>query len=324
MGYTAVMRSLAVLITMAACSPAFPLDDVLRANHVQVVGTHNSYHVMTTDIAAWRYTHAPLDEQIRDQGVRQFELDAYWDADLGVWDVLHVPALDDGTTCATFAECVADQALGSDETPDHVPLVTLIELKTGPSDPPRQLDVLADAILDAWPEGDVITPAEVQGDATSLSEAVATRGWPTLGETRGRAIYVLHAGDAWRAELTQDDTTVGERPIFAEAGGDLSCTACAVQTINDPGSERMAPALEAGQWVRTRTDSDGEQARDNDVSQRNLAFSVGAHALSTDFPVPHPDTGYVVQIDGGRPARCNPVTAPPECTDDAVAKLPGD
>ena len=320
--YPRTMRLPLIAALLCGCSPAFPLDDVLRMNHVQVVGTHNSYHVMTGDIDPWRYTHAPLDVQIRDQGVRQFELDAYWDEERGGWDVFHLPSLDEGTTCETFAECVEDQVRGSQETPGHVPLLTLIELKSSRTNATVQLDALSDVLIEAWPEGALITPTEVQGDAPTLAEAVATAGWPTLGETRGHAIYVLHAGDGWRAALTEDDTTVGARPIFAEAGGDLSCTTCAVQTMNDPGSAGIADALAAGQWVRTRTDVDGDEARANDPSRRDLAKSVGAHALSTDFPVPHPDTGYVVTFEGGRPARCNPVTAPAECTDDAVSPLP--
>jgi len=319
------MRGVIPTLLLAACGPAFPLDDVLRADHIQVVGTHNSYHVMTADIEPWRYTHAPLDEQIAEQGVRQFELDAWWDADLGVWEVLHVPGLDAGTTCQTLPACFEAQALGSAQTPDHVPLVTLIELKSDVEDvgdARAQLDAIGQQILQAWPDGAVITPAEVQGDAPTLAAAVESRGWPTLGQTRGRALYVLHAGDGWRAVLTDDDTTVGSTPLFAEAGGDLSCTACAVQTINDPHSSDLAPALDAGQWVRTRTDADTAEARANDTSRRDAARASGAHALSTDFPVPHPDTGYVVSLDQGRPAVCNPVTAPPECTNDAVSAAP--
>ena len=87
-GYIAGMRCVFPFVMLVACGPAFPLDDVLRANHVQVVGTHNSYHVMTADIPQWRYTHAPLDEQIAEQGVRQFELDAYWDADTQTWSII--------------------------------------------------------------------------------------------------------------------------------------------------------------------------------------------------------------------------------------------
>jgi len=136
---------------------------------------------------------------------------------------------------------------------------------------------------------------------------------------RGRAIYVLHSSEAWRGHLTADDTEVGERALFAEAGGDLTCKMCAYQVMNDPMNSEIATALAAGQLVRTRADVDSVQARENDPTQRDAAFASGAHAVSTDWPAPHPDTGYVVALPEGRSGRCNPVTAPVECTDDAVS-----
>ncbi len=67
-------------------------DDCMRLNYVQVVGTHNSYHVQPRDpllqliaslspeqAAAIEYTHRPLDEQLGVLDIRQFELDVYVD-----------------------------------------------------------------------------------------------------------------------------------------------------------------------------------------------------------------------------------------------------
>ncbi len=67
-------------------------DNCMRLNYVQVVGTHNSYHVQPRDpllqfigslspeqAAAIEYTHRPLGEQLDVLDVRQFELDVYVD-----------------------------------------------------------------------------------------------------------------------------------------------------------------------------------------------------------------------------------------------------
>ena len=211
------------------------------------------------------------------------------------------------------------QSLGAADVPGHLPLVTLLEVKDpapGSADEAKaMLAELDETVRSAWLADDILTPAEVQGNADTLADAVAD-GWPVLRETRGRAIYVLHAGNAWRSALTDADRSVGDTALFAEAGGDLSCTACAIHTINDPTSDRMGPAIEAGMLVRTRADTDSEQARANDPTRRDAAFASGAHMVSTDWPRPHPDTGYVVRFD--TVARCNPVTASPRCTDEAL------
>ncbi|MFK7927405.1 MAG: Ca2+-dependent phosphoinositide-specific phospholipase C [Myxococcota bacterium] len=317
MNHVALVVLLPPTALITACGPAFPLDDVLRLGDVQVVGTHNSYHVQTSDAGVWAYDHEPLDVQIRELGVRQFELDGYWNDELERWDVLHVPTLDAGTTCESLSDCVAAQASALQQ--DDLPIVTLIELKTGAREPQAQLDSVQADLLAHFEPDQLVYPAELLGGSATLADAVAADGWPTLGELRGRTSYVLHSGDTWRGHLTTDDSALGDRALFAEAGGDLTCTMCAYQVVNDPTSPQIANALAAGQLVRTRADADSVQARENDPTQRDAAFASGANAVSTDWPAAHPDTGYVVALPEGRSGRCNPATAPAECTDDAVS-----
>ena len=54
----------------------------LRINHIQMKGTHNSYHLapIGPTVRAYDYSHDPLDVQAEEQGVRQFEIDVWWDA----------------------------------------------------------------------------------------------------------------------------------------------------------------------------------------------------------------------------------------------------
>jgi hypothetical protein len=68
--------------------------------------------------------------------------------------------------------------------------------------------------------------------------------------------------------------------------------------------------------VRTRADSDTVQARANDRTKAEGALTSGAHIVSTDYEQPDPtlNNDYAVAIPDGTPARCNPVTAAPECT----------
>lgn len=320
----------ALLLLLGCSSPtdtadswSYPLDDVLRFDDLQAVGTHNSYHRRTegVEIEAWDYEHAPLDEQLGDQGVRQFELDVWWDEPSGDFRVFHVPLADETSTCDWLSECLGVMRGWSDAHPAHHPVATLLELKDAWREESAAA-LLADldaTVTASWPDSRRVSPDDVQRSAATLAEGLTAEGWPTLGELRGRALFVLHAGADYRQTYTDGDTTTVGRPIFPDAHGDVTLAVGAFSSINDPqDATTIAAALAAGHLVRTRADSDGEEARADDTTDRDAALAVGAHFVSTDFPVPHPDTGYVVAMPGGTPSRCNPVTAPAECTSEAI------
>ncbi len=319
-------------VVMLACADgedtadawSYPLDDVLRFGDLQAVGTHNSYHERTdgVEIEAWDYDHRPLDEQLEGLGVRQFELDVTWDRASRDFRVFHVALMDENSSCDWLSDCLSTMRLWSDDNPAHHPIATLLELKDNfNADEAPTLLADLDATIDAtWPSERRISPDDVQRDAASLSAGLAVTGWPTLGELRGRALWVLHTGDDFRKVYTEEDTTTAGKAIFPDAHGDLSLSVGAFSSINDPivDAEAIAAALAVGHLVRTRTDGDGDEARANDTGPLTAALASGAHFLSTDFPAPHPDTGYVVVMPDGTPSRCNPVTAPPECTSMAI------
>ena len=87
--------------------------------------------------------------------------------------------------------------------------------------------------------------------------------------------------------------------------------------LNDPikDAAKIKAALAAHMIVRTRADADTVQARTNDTTSREAALNEGAQIVSTDYEQPDPrlKNGYTVKIPGGMPARCDPVTAPPDC-----------
>jgi hypothetical protein len=73
------------------------LDDAVKLNQIQVIGTHNSYHagIAPSEAKLWQiknpetflgfdYQHPPLPEQL-DSGVRQIELDLYLDTQGGLY-----------------------------------------------------------------------------------------------------------------------------------------------------------------------------------------------------------------------------------------------
>lgn len=146
---------------------ARPLDDTLRLDQIQVLGTHNSYHIEPQEplfsllvafseplAQSFEYTHVPLAEQFSSQGIRQIELDVFADPQGGLYadragqraatgdgasgvpaldepgfKVLHVQDVDFGTTCFTFVECLENVRAWSAANPGHVPILILVEAK---------------------------------------------------------------------------------------------------------------------------------------------------------------------------------------------------
>lgn len=299
-----------------------PLDDVLRVNHLQVEATHNSYHVQPAKggAADWLYTHAPLAEQLTSQGVRGVELDTHWNEACGRYEVYHLPIFDEGTTCRVFTDCLAALRAWSDAHPSAPPLFVHLEPKDGwETDTGEARAVALEAeILSVFPRELVITPAEVKGTAKTLREAITTAGWPTLGATRGRVLFYLDRSDGYRDAYTHGRKDLEGRLLFADA--DETDPFAAVLVRNDAlgGKAAIQALVGKGFLVRTFADKSVTAGWAGDRSQLDAALASGAQIVSTDFPGKDPRTPYFVEMPGGSPSRCNPVTAPTGCTSAAL------
>ena len=135
--------SITALLLLAAAPcwslPDDALSDTLRLNEIQVIGTHNSYHLRPDEdkleafrlfdpeeAATWEYSHAPLFEQL-EAGVRAFELDLNFYE--GEWSVFHVPNVDENSSCRVFVDCLQTIRQWSEANPSHVPITVLLEIK---------------------------------------------------------------------------------------------------------------------------------------------------------------------------------------------------
>jgi hypothetical protein len=300
----------------------YPLDDVLRLSQIQVKSTHNSYHVQTqgTTVDAWKYTHAPLDVQLGEQGVRQIELDLRLNASLGHFEVYHLPVVDEQTSCRTLTDCLTLLKTWSDAHRAHHPVVVQFEFK----DPfpgataESYFETLHAEITSVWPEERIVTPAMVQGQHATLSEAVQTEGWPLLGQVRGHIVFTIDGVNEFQIAYTHNRTSLDGRLIFAASSPSDPFAATVV--LNDPigDADAIAAALAANMLVRTRADSDSVEALAGDTTRRDAALASGAQFVSTDYPEPITGMDYWVEMPGGMPSRCNPVTAPAECSSEAV------
>jgi hypothetical protein len=345
-------------------------DRCVALNQVQVLGTHNSFHIQPGPqlfplLVAFsslfldvEYTHIPLDQQFETQGIRQIELDVFADPNGGLYarrgalsvigqdpntnipallapgfKVLHIQDVDFETTCLTFVECLSTVKSWSDAHRGHLPIMILVELKEDAIPDPGldfaiplpilgpELDALDAEIRSVFPPDRLITPDDVRGKAATLDEAVRTRGWPSLAQSRGRVLFALDNGGAKSALYREGRPNLEGRVLFTNAEPGASDAAFIKR--NDPFDPEIPVLVQSGYIVRTRADGDTHEARSGDTGPRDAALASGAQYVSTDYPVPNPDfgTGYQVSIPDGAPGRCNPVNAPRGCRSWALEAL---
>lgn len=298
----------------------YPLDDRLRLNHIQLKATHNSYHQRPGLLFApgHDYSHPPLEVQLERHGVRGFELDVHA-ADSGELEVYHLGALDSRTSCRTLRACLGAMRRWSDRRRHHVPLVVWIEIKR-----PwlgrglRDLTAVDAVIRDVFEQERLITPDAVQADYPSPRARVSAEGWPTLAETRGRVLFVLLNRDLARA-YTGGYRSLAGRAMFAVASPAQYEQPWALVTKYDDPREGPAirRALDAGLLVATNTCGAGHD--DGECAQRlQAALQNGPQTLHDDFSHSVRSRSYWLNVPGATPARCNPITAPAECTSDAL------
>jgi hypothetical protein len=145
------------------------IDNCVRLNQVQLLGTHNSYHVAPAPPILAKlgprardieYSHRPLAEQLSRLGIRKFELDVFADPQGGRFTmpaafrmvtgldpvapqlaepgfkVLHTQDIDYRTTCVTLVACLTTIRDWSRSNPQHVPIMVMIEVKDSPLEDP--------------------------------------------------------------------------------------------------------------------------------------------------------------------------------------------
>ncbi len=299
----------------------YPLDDVLRLNHVQARGTHNSYHVEPPKPLSdeHRYTHAPLDVQLGQQGVRQLELDIHYRAGAG-FEVFHLPVIDPVSTCKRFIDCMAIVRGWSDAHPWHLPIVIWIEPKEDADVLDQELLPLVDrwdefdrTILAAWPRERVFTPDDLRGAHKDLPSAIADTGWPTLGKLRGKVLFALLDHGKDRDAYLAGHANLAGRVLFVDADTEADPFAAMFKIDDAAGDARVPRLVKAGFLITSNADSVGATDAAN-LARATGTIAAGVHFLSSDHPAPVMGSTYWLQLPGGTPAVCNPVFPAARCT----------
>ena len=303
--------------------------------------------------ASMDYTHLPLDEQFTTYGIRQIELDIYPDPEGGLfanrlgnaflglpvasgiaaldtpgYKILHFPDVDFETHYITFRAALRAVKQWSEENPLHLPILILVEVKdegigdlisilSGFTDPlpidAEMMDELDEEIRDVFGEDlqNVITPDVVRGERETLEDAVLEDGWPTLGESRGKVLFALDNGGEVSDLYLEDHPSLEGRILFTDS--EPGSPEAGFLKMNTPTNEIKSRVME-GYLVRTRSDTETEEARTGETARRDSALASGAQFITTDYYRPDPRyeesddwTGYSVQLPGGVVARINPV-----------------
>jgi Phosphoinositide phospholipase C, Ca2+-dependent len=315
----------------------FGLPGAIKLNQIQVIGTHNSYHLAPEPklmgligaanqraALAIDYSHAPIETQLAEFGVRQLELDIYADPNGGLYanpagksllnakstdprmvfdfpsvmskpgmKIIHSPGFDFATTVPTLVDALQKIQKWSEANPKHVPILVLIELKDEATGPAGVKPMAFDAellnevdaeIRSVVPKSGMLTPDDVRGDFTTLVSAVLERGWPKLDDCRGKLLFALDNEGRLADRYLEGHPVLNGRVMFASVSE--SHPAAAWMKINDPirDFEKIQSMVSRGFLVRTRADAETNQSRTNDTTQREKAFASGAQFISTDYP----------------------------------------
>jgi hypothetical protein len=299
------------------------------------------------------YKHADLVTQL-DHGIRQLELDIFSDAAGGRFSspkgpalaaqeglpaapdpypsglmskpgfkVIHVQDVDYASNCQPFVACLAIIRTWSKAHPQHVPIFILVETKQGVPDKKMQwtepepytaatFDALDAEIRSVFSMQEIITPDQVRGRYRTLPKAVGAGNWPTLAEARGKVVFLLDQRSNGPLYLKGHPSFRG-RILFTNAPAGR--TDAAFVEANEASRSEIDALVHQGYLVRTRSDADTVEGRNNDTHRRDELLGSGAQMISTDYPAFEPArwTGYQVALPDDLAARCNPVTAPPGC-----------
>ena len=292
------------------------------------------------------YEHRSLSEQL-EKGLLALEIDVYADTQGGKYahpkgldlapgqppydaaglmrqpgfKVFHIQDLDYRSNALTFALALQELKKWSRAHPTHHPVFITMNAKSEALSRPgftvpepftaAVFDALDQEIRDNLGADQLLTPDQVRGTYPTLEAAVRHRHWPTLAAAQGKFVFVLDEVGEKRATYIQGHPSLKGRVLFADA--EPGTPEAAIHILNNAKQDLavIRSLVEQGYIIRTRADSDTQEARRNDLSSFAAAQQSGAQIISTDYYLPstHFSSPYVVSFAGGTYFRPNPVTA---------------
>ncbi|MBD1365423.1 phosphatidylinositol-specific phospholipase C1-like protein [Mucilaginibacter sp. ZT4R22] len=347
-------------IGLLALSGSNNPGDNVPINHIQVIGSHNSYKraidpklfkmLQRADSAAMSkidYSHISLTDQLN-LGLLDLEIDVYadtaggkyahpkgldwasgqpaYDAD-GVmkqpgFKVFHIQDIDFRSNCPTFKGCLQELKKWSEAHPDHKPIFITMNAKdevmkrpgfTVPDKFTSSIyDKLDKEIADNLGLERVITPDKIRGKYNTLEEAVLHQNWPLLKQAKGKFIFLLDETAPKLGEYIKGHPSLKGRVLFTNS--EPGTPEAAIYVMNNAKKQmpQITALVKKGYIIRTRADSDTQEARANDKSSFDAAMLSGAQIISTDYykKSEHFRSDYTIAFAGGEYFRLNPLFKP--------------
>jgi hypothetical protein len=277
------------------------------------LGLRNLEIDIYADARGGRYSHPKGLQWVKNQ----MPYDSQHEMDQPGFKILHVPDLDFRSNAFTLKEALRQLRQWSEAHPDHTPVFITLEAKddsikradfTQPEPfTARTLDQVDRAILEGLGIKHLIIPDQIRGTYKTLEEAVLHGNWPGLKSSRGKFAFIFDAQGAKRAAYIKGHPSLKRRILFANA--DPGTAEAAMMIRNNAKDPEIPELVKKGYIIRTRADSDTQQARNNDYSYFEAACASGAQIITTDYyrRSSHFESDYVVSFGAAGYFRRNPV-----------------
>ena len=237
--------------------------------------------------------------------------------------IMHIQDIDFRSHALTFQQCLEQLRKWSDEHPTHNPVFITMNAKDEPLQRPgftapekftaAAYDALDKEIKDYLGMKYVITPDQVRGKNKTLESAVLKNSWPALKEAQGKFVFILDENAEKRDLYIAGHPSLKDRVLFTNS--EPGTPEAAIRIIN--GSKQNVALIQdlvkKGYIIRTRADSDTQEARANDRSSFEAALQSGAQIITTDYykKSTHFNSDYQISFDGGTYFRLNPLLITP-------------
>lgn len=289
------------------------------------------------------YEHLPIRDQL-DLGMRNLEIDIFHDPEGGRYKsplgiqaireaspydtmkmkkpgmkVFHVQDIDFRSHYYLFSEALSEIKEWSDNHPDHIPIIITMNLKDEVIDRPgfqnplpfsiTALDSVDNEILSVLGWDKLIHPDLVRSSYPSLEEAVIRNGWPLLSDSKGKLLFMLDAGESINALYVQDHPSLRDRVMFINSKE--GTPEAAFMILNNPfiSFGKIQEFVRKGYMVRTRSDANTIEARNNDFTRWQKAQESGAQVITTDYYMPSNlfESHYKVGFEADTVYKINPI-----------------